>query len=133
MLLASRFSPDRLAQVHLLINAAHDSSFPSDHATAAFSVATAALLWRIPGRRLYLLGAVLIALARVYAGAHYPADVVGGAGLGILWAILAFRLKVCGCSSPWGSTVRSDAFIASWPALPAAFARAKRQPGSSRL
>ncbi len=79
-------------QVHLLINAAHDSSFPSDHSTAAFSVATTALLWRMPGRRLLLLGAVLIALARVYVGAHYPADVVVGAVLGALWATVVYRL-----------------------------------------
>lgn len=78
--------------VHLLVNAAHDSSFPSDHATAAFSVATTALLWRMSGRRLLLLGAVLIALARVYVGAHYPADVVVGGALGALWATVVYRL-----------------------------------------
>jgi len=81
-------------QVLLLVDAARDSSFPSDHATAAFSVATAALLWRMPGRRLLLAGAVLIALARVYVGAHYPADVLVGAGLGAMWTMLAFRLDV---------------------------------------
>jgi len=78
-------------QVHLLVDAARDSSFPSDHATASFSVATAALLWRMPGRRLLLLGAVLIALARVYVGAHYPDDVVAGAGLGAAWSFLVLR------------------------------------------
>ncbi|MCL5960326.1 MAG: phosphatase PAP2 family protein, partial [Chloroflexi bacterium] len=41
--------------VHLLVNAARDSSFPSDHTTAAFAVAVTALLWRMPGRRLFLL------------------------------------------------------------------------------
>ncbi len=78
--------------VLLLVNAAHDSSFPSDHATAAFTVATTALLWRMPGRWLYLLGAVVIALARVYVGAHYPADVVVGGALGALWATAVYRL-----------------------------------------
>lgn len=79
-------------QVQLLVDAARDSSFPSDHATAAFTVATSALLWRMPGRRLLLLGASLIALSRVYVGAHYPADVLAGAGLGALWATLVYRL-----------------------------------------
>lgn len=73
------------------MDAARDSSFPSDHATAAFPVATAALLWRMPGRRLLLLGAILIALARVYVGAYYPGDVVAGAGLGAAWSFLALR------------------------------------------
>lgn len=76
-------------QVLLLVQAARDSSFPSDHATAAFSIAATALLWRMPGRWLILIGAVLIAIARVYVGAHYPLDVIVGAALGTLWAMLS--------------------------------------------
>jgi undecaprenyl-diphosphatase len=79
-------------QVHLLVKAAQDSSFPSDHATAAFAVATTALLRRMPGRHLLLLGAVVIAFARVYVGAHYPADVIAAAGLGTMWAALILKL-----------------------------------------
>lgn len=70
----------------LLVQAAHDTSFPSDHATAAFGVAMTDLLWRMPRRSALLLVAFLIAIARVYVGAHYPADVVVGAILGSLWA-----------------------------------------------
>ena len=79
-------------EVQLLVNAAHDSSFPSDHTTAAFSVAITAILWGMPGRWLLLIGAVLIAIARVFVGAHYPLDVLAGAALGTLWAYLVFRL-----------------------------------------
>ena len=78
--------------VLLLVNAAHDSSFPSDHATAAFSIAATALLRTMPGRYLFLLGAVLIAFARVYVGAHYPVDVVTGAALGSAWAVIILAL-----------------------------------------
>lgn len=74
--------------VLLLVQSARDSSFPSDHATAAFGIAATALLWRMPGRWLILIGAILIAVARVYVGAHYPLDVIAGAVLGSFWAAL---------------------------------------------
>ena len=79
-------------QVQLLVAAAHDSSFPSDHSAAALAVAISALLWKMPGRRLLLPVGILIALARVYVGAHYPADILVGAGLGTLWATVVYKL-----------------------------------------
>ena len=79
-------------QVILLVQAAHDSSFPSDHATAAFSVAATALLRAMPGRWPLLAAALLIAFARVYVGAHDPLDVIAGAVLGTLWATVFLRV-----------------------------------------
>jgi undecaprenyl-diphosphatase len=57
------------------------SSFPSGHATAAF---TAAVLLATPGQRgrWYAL-AGLVAASRVYVRMHHASDVVGGAALGI--------------------------------------------------
>jgi undecaprenyl-diphosphatase len=82
------------------------NSFPSGHAATSF--AGAALLSRyLPGRWpvLYLL-AVGIAFSRVYIGVHYPADVVGGAILGLLTAIalplLAASLLRLGRAPPPG-------------------------------
>jgi undecaprenyl-diphosphatase len=63
------------------------NSFPSGHAATSF--AGAALLARyLPGRWpvLFLLAAG-IAFSRVYVGVHYPADVIGGAILGMVTAI----------------------------------------------
>jgi undecaprenyl-diphosphatase len=61
-------------------------SFPSGHATTAFSMAM--VLVFIWPRTLWpaLLGAVLIALSRVITGQHYLTDIVGGAVLGTLGA-----------------------------------------------
>ncbi|MBI2865361.1 MAG: phosphatase PAP2 family protein [Chloroflexi bacterium] len=78
--------------IDLLVSAARDSSFPSDHATAAFVVAVTALRWATPGRRLLLLAAILIGFSRVFVGAHYPADVVASAVLATVWAFLLFKL-----------------------------------------
>ena len=68
--------------VHQLIPPSLDTSFPSDHATLGFAVAV--MIWRYNRRA----GAALLALAaimafsRVFVGAHYPGDVLGGAVLG---------------------------------------------------
>ena len=57
--------------------------FPSGHTTAAFALA-AVLHPLLPGR--WRWGAWLLAaavgVARIYVGAHFPLDVVGGAALG---------------------------------------------------
>ena len=63
--------------------AADLASFPSGHATTAFSAA-ACLGYMLPEARWPLLGlAGLIAASRVLIGAHYPSDVVAGAVLGV--------------------------------------------------
>ncbi|MEO8693301.1 MAG: phosphatase PAP2 family protein [Acidimicrobiales bacterium] len=72
---------------HVLIARSADFSFPSDHATAAGAVAVGLLF---AGRRYgsSMLGlvtgclALLLAVSRVYAGVHYPGDVVAGLALG---------------------------------------------------
>lgn len=70
--------------VTLLISRSPDTSFPSDHATLGFAVAI--MVWtfnRRVGAALLLLAA-LLAFSRVFVGAHYPGDVLGGAILGSL-------------------------------------------------
>jgi undecaprenyl-diphosphatase len=89
---------------HLLIHHAKDLGFPSDHATAAFGLAMGVWLYnRLVGVFLFVLGA-LIAFARVYVGVHYPGDVLGGAVLGIIVALL---LRV----APLGPLVKR---VAEW-------------------
>ena len=58
--------------------------FPSGHTTMAFALA-ASLYPIVPGRWRALLWALaaVVGLARMHVGVHWPADVVGGAALGI--------------------------------------------------
>ncbi len=66
------------------------SSFPSSHAVIVFAVATAILLY---GHKklgsVMLVLAVLVSIARIAAGVHYPSDVVVGAILGALMGYLS--------------------------------------------
>lgn len=81
-----------------LVAVPRSSSFPSEHTTVAFSLATTAILYGLPGRVPLLVGAGLIALGRVCAGVHYPSDVLAGAAIGSFWAFVARALLA---KTPW--------------------------------
>ncbi len=64
--------------IHRLVAHAAGQSFPSDHATAAFAIGFAMLFFVSRAWGQLLLGlAVVIGLARVYTGVHYPGDILG--------------------------------------------------------
>lgn len=79
---------------HLFLPVSHDFSFPSDHATAAFAIAVALLLRHRRAGILALAMAVVLSVARVAAGTHYPSDVLAGAALGAAAALLLWHPAV---------------------------------------
>lgn len=85
-----------LPQTDLLIGGTVGTSFPSGHAaTSAAGAVIVALLVRRAAPALALL-ALAIGYSRVYVGAHYPLDVLGGAALGATVALafgLGFKLR----------------------------------------
>lgn len=87
------------------------SSFPSDTAGLAFALAAGVLAASRPlGIACLLWSAIVVSVPRVFAGLHYPSDILGGAALGVA-ATLALAPAVL-------RLVR-----ARWPAAPAHRAR----------
>jgi membrane-associated phospholipid phosphatase len=82
------------------LGAPHDGSFPSGHASGSFCVAAYVVvvlpaLWPSPPWRVRTVAATTLALAslvavsRVYLGAHFPSDVLAGALTGACFGAIA--------------------------------------------
>ena len=77
---------------HVWGSRSHDPSFPSDHASAAYAIAFAVFCFdRVVGS-IFLAAATVIAVGRVFIGAHYPADVAAGMLVGLACALLVVRV-----------------------------------------
>jgi len=88
------------------------ASLPSGHATTAFAVLVAfGTLWP-RSRTAFLVYAVLIAISRVVVSGHYPTDVLAGAVVGSVGAMMVrhwFALRHLGFS------VGPDGAVHQWP------------------
>jgi undecaprenyl-diphosphatase len=81
---------------HLFIKHAADYGFPSDHTSGAFAIAVALLLRHRASGVIALLLACAIGIGRVMVGVHYPSDVLAGAVLGTLCALVFWIPRVRG-------------------------------------
>jgi undecaprenyl-diphosphatase len=81
-------------RVHVVGEELRARSFPSGHTASAFALCVAT--GRLVRRRWAWVGGALLACAvgfsRVWVGAHYPLDVLGGAAVGLVTGEVAFRL-----------------------------------------
>jgi membrane-associated phospholipid phosphatase len=85
----------RFTQARIVGFRAMGRSFPSGHTSQAFFMATFftnQFHLGIGGIVALYIIAVLVGLTRMYVGAHYPRDVIGGAVLGSSWGVLASLL-----------------------------------------
>ncbi|MBP3790938.1 MAG: phosphatase PAP2 family protein [Methanobrevibacter sp.] len=90
-----------LDNVHLLITEDDLNSFPSGHATSTFAVVTSLILNMkelVKKNHLVIdialvIFAVLIIFSRMYVGVHYPGDVLAGAIVGIVGALIINKFK----------------------------------------
>ncbi|HET9163370.1 MAG TPA: phosphatase PAP2 family protein [Solirubrobacterales bacterium] len=74
--------------VHLFASHAADAGFPSDHATASFAIAVAILLRKRGWGIFALVAATVLSVGRVAVGYHFPSDVLAGAALGAVAALV---------------------------------------------
>ncbi|MBI5147605.1 MAG: phosphatase PAP2 family protein [Parcubacteria group bacterium] len=80
------------SSVVALIDHSPTSSFPSGHAAFYFALALAVFSIDRKRGRYFLGGAAIVGLARVFAGAHWPSDIVVGAAVAAVSFFAAKRL-----------------------------------------
>ena len=92
LLLVHGMRPYETGVTHLIIAPSADPSFPSDHATLAFAVATALLGAGSRRGWVFLIAAAVLSVSRIYVGTHYLSDVIGGALTGATAALACLML-----------------------------------------
>ena len=85
-------TPELQHLIHPVLECGGQYGFASSHAANTFALATG--LWLLVGRqypavRWVFLWAVIVSYSRIYVGAHYPLDVLAGAGVGVGAAVLS--------------------------------------------
>ena len=78
--------------VNVLIDKSREPSFPSGHAAFFFAFSLAVYYHNKKLGTVFLAVSVLMALARIFAGAHWPSDIPAGALVGIFSVWLVRKL-----------------------------------------
>lgn len=92
--IVARIRPyDAILELECLVERQKDFSFPSGHSGSAFATAVVMLL-RLPKK--YGIPAIILALlisfSRLYVGVHYLTDVLVGAIIGTIIALIVYRV-----------------------------------------
>lgn len=84
-----RERPFDLIDVNLLLKLKNEVSFPSGHAVFYFAVSTIVYFYNKKLGYLFFAVSVLMGLARIFVGYHWPSDILAGAVIGIFsgWLI----------------------------------------------
>lgn len=80
-----------LSDVTQIIHISHFDSFPSQHAAVFAALATGVFLYNKTLGTWFFVTALLIGLARIAGGAHFPFDVLVGFLIGIFVSLIFYR------------------------------------------
>jgi len=80
-------------EVHAPFTQLYSGTFPSGHSQTAFGVAGFLAFFFRRHAALWFSWAAMVALSRVYLGVHFPADIIVGAAIGTLSAILTIAVS----------------------------------------
>lgn len=72
--------------VNLLIDNISSKSFPSGHASFFFGLSMVVYLFNKKLGLIFFAASIVISIARIYCGLHWPLDIVGGFVVGIISA-----------------------------------------------
>lgn len=81
-----------LPNVTALISITPYDSFPSGHATVFAALATAMFLYDKRIGYWYIFGTLLVGIARISAGVHYPVDILTGYLIGFSVTFFSYKL-----------------------------------------
>jgi undecaprenyl-diphosphatase len=70
----------------------YSTSFPSGHTSLAFAIATILFLKNKKAGAIALGVALFIGIGRILMGVHWPFDVLGGIGVGVLCALASYQI-----------------------------------------
>lgn len=85
--------PFQLEQVSPLFNHSAGSGFPSLHTTFFFGLSAVILLYNKKLGSVFFVASFLMALSRIFCGLHWPSDILAGVALGILSALLIYKMS----------------------------------------
>ncbi len=84
-----RVRPVNEYDIDTLITSYRTSSFPSGHTAQWFCAATVVAVFCRPAAPFMFTFATIVAITRMYLFAHYPTDVIAGAVIGIVCALVS--------------------------------------------
>ncbi len=83
--------PDKVIEIHALLAGGDTvNSFPSGHMTFCMALATGVYLYNKKLGYWFFAAALLVGVARVFVGVHWPYDIIAGA---ILGAVVAYACR----------------------------------------
>lgn len=84
--------PFAIGEVNLLLTHRLTGSFPSGHAAFFFALSLIVYFYNKKAGILFLIASALIGISRVFAGIHWPSDILAGAAVGLFSAWLIQKL-----------------------------------------